>query len=319
MGAYAAALLLCLLTCVAHAQNAARPFRIGILNEAWSADHPTVEGLKAGLADLGFGEGRDVTFDVRFTQGRRDALPAAAAALVASGVDLIVASQQAAVLAASRATRDVPIVFTSVGDAVAAGLVANRAHPGGNVTGSSSLQPELAAKRLQVLHFLAPGLRRVFVVHDRDDPAASLMARNAVAAAAALNLEVVVRAIDDEGELQRVFTELRPGDALFAADDSRLRIPVATLEQSLALHVPAVFATALWVGHGGLVSYGPDAYADGVQAASLVARIRAGTKPGDLPVEGAERIDLAVHLKTAELLGLTVPRRILLRADAFRR
>src|SRR6187551_1054324 len=214
MSAYAAALLLCLLTCAAHAQNAIRPFRIGILNEAWSADHPTVEGLKAGLADLGLGEGRDVTFDVRFTQGRRDALPAAAAALVASGVDLIVASQQAAALAASRATRDVPIVFTSVGDAVAAGLVANRAHPGGNVTGISSLQPELAAKRVQVLHFLAPGLRRVFVVHDRDDPAASLMARNAVAAAAALNLEVAVRGVGDAGELKRVFTELGPGDAL---------------------------------------------------------------------------------------------------------
>ena len=319
MGAYAVALLLCLLTCIAHAQTPGRPFRIGVLNEAWSADHPTVEGLKAGLADLGLEEGRDVTFDVRFTQGSRDALPAAAAALVASGVDLIVASQQAAALAASRATHSVPIVFTSVGDAVAAGIVANRARPGGNVTGISSLQPELAAKRLQVLHSLAPGVRRVFVVHDRDDPAASLMARNAVAAAPALKLEVVVRGIGDAGELQRVFTELQPGDALFAADESRLRIPVATLEQSLALHVPAIFATALWVGHGGLVSYGPDAYADGVQAASLVARIRAGTKAGDLPVEGAERIDLAVNLKTAELLGLTVPRRILLRADAFRR
>ena len=105
MGAYAAALLLCLLACVAHAQNAVRPFRIGILNEAWSADHPTVEGLKAGLADLGFEEGRDVTFEVHFTQGRRDALPSAAAALVASGVDLIVASQQAAALAAKALKR----------------------------------------------------------------------------------------------------------------------------------------------------------------------------------------------------------------------
>jgi len=319
MGAYAAALLLCLVACVAHAEDAGRPFRIGILNETWSAEHPTVEGLKAGLRDLGLEEGRDVTFEVRFTEGRREALPGAAAALVAAGVDLIVASQQAAALAASGATRSVPIVFTSVGDAVAAGLVANRATPGGNVTGISSLQSELAAKRLQVLHSLAPAVRRVLVLHDRDDPATALMARNAVAAASALNLEVAVRGVGDAGELKQVFTELGPGDALFAADDSRLRISVATLEQSLALRVPAIFATALWVGHGGLVSYGPDAYAEGVQAASLVARIRAGAKPGDLPIEGAERIDLAVNLKTAEVLGLTVPRRILLRADAFRR
>ena len=319
MGAYAAALLLCLATLVADAQDARRAYRIGVLNEAWSAAHPTVEGLKAGLKDLGLEEGRDVTYDVRFTEGRRDALAQAAAALVGSGVDLIVASQQSAALAASKATRSVPIVFTSVGDAVAAGIVADRIRPGGNVTGISDLQSELAAKRLQVLHSLAPSVRRVFIVHDRRDRAAAAMVKNAIDAAPALNLDVVIRAVDDDAELSRVFDDVRPGDALFAADDTRLRISVATLEQSLALRVPAIFATALWVGHGGLVSYGPDAYAEGVQAASLVAKIRNGTKPGDLPVEGVERIDLAVNLKTAELLGLAVPRRILLRADAFRR
>ena len=319
MGAYAAALLLCLATLVADAQDARRAYRIGVLNEAWSAAHPTVEGLKAGLKDLGLEEGRDVTYDVRFTEGRRDALAQAAAALVGSGVDLIVASQQSAALAASKATRSVPIVFTSVGDAVAAGIVADRIRPGGNVTGISDLQSELAAKRLQVLHSLAPSVRRVFIVHDRRDRAAAAMVKNAIDAAPALNLDVVIRAVDDDAELSRVFDDVRPGDALFAADDTRLRISVATLEQSLALRVPAIFATALWVGHGGLISYGPDAYAEGVQAASLVAKIRNGTKPGDLPVEGVERIDLAVNLKTAELLGLAVPRRILLRADAFRR
>ena len=319
MGAYAAALLLCLATLVADAQDARRAYRIGVLNEAWSAAHPTVEGLKAGLKDLGLEEGRDVTYDVRFTEGRRDALAPAAAALVGSGVDLIVASQQSAALAASKATRSVPIVFTSVGDAVAAGIVADRIRPGGNVTGISDLQSELAAKRLQVLHSLAPSVRRVFIVHDRRDRAAAAMVKNAIDAAPALNLDVVIRAVDDDAELSRVFDDVRPGDALFAADDTRLRISVATLEQSLALRVPAIFATALWVGHGGLISYGPDAYAEGVQAASLVAKIRNGTKPGDLPVEGVERIDLAVNLKTAELLGLAVPRRILLRADAFRR
>lgn len=319
MRALAAALVLCVGALIAHAQDARRPLRIGILNEASSASHPTVEGLKAGLADLGFVEGRDVAFEIRFTEGRREIMPAAAQALVASGVDLIVATQQAAALAASAVSRDIPIVFTAVGDPVSIGIVADRAKPGGNVTGISSLLPDLAAKRLQVLQSLAPAVRRVFVIHDRADPAASTMARKAGAAASALRLEVVVRSIGDPEELQRTFAEMGPGDALLAPDDSALRIPVAMLERSLAQRVPAIFATALWVGHGGLVSYGPDAYAEGVQAASLVAKIRAGAKPGDLPVEGAERIDLAVNLKTAELLGLTVPRRILLRADAFRR
>ena len=319
MGAYAAVLILCFATLVASAGDVRRPHRIGFLNETWSAVHPTVEGVKAGLKDLGLEEGRDVTFEIRFTQGRPDALPAAAAALVEGGVDLIVATEQAAALAASRATRDVPIVFTSVGDPVAAGILADRTRPGGNVTGISSLRSELTAKRLQVLHSLAPAVRRIFVVHERSDPVAASMVRNAVDAAPALDLEVVIRGVDDDAGLTPIFAELRPGDALFAADDSRLRIPVAVLERSLALRVPAIFGTALWVGHGGLVSYGPDAYAEGVQAASLISRVLAGTKPGDLPVEGAERIDLAVNLKTADLLGLTVPRRILLRADAFRR
>jgi putative ABC transport system substrate-binding protein len=318
MRAFAGALLLCLVAFVAGADDARRPFRIGILIEAWSAEHPTVEGLKAGLKDLGLEEGRDVTFDVRFTQGGREAMPVAAQALVDAGVDLIVAAQQAASIAASRATRAIPIVFTSVGDAVAAGIVADQAKPGGNVTGVSSLAPELAAKRVQVLKSLAPRVRRVFVIHDRRDPAGASIARNAIDIGPRLDVEVVVRAVDDADDLSHVFAEVQAGDALFASDNSRLRISVTTLEQSLALRVPAIFATALWVGHGGLVSYGPDSYAEGVQAAALVARIRNGAKPGELPVEGADRIDLAVNLKTAELLGLSVPRNLLLRADAFR-
>ncbi|HET7135643.1 MAG TPA: ABC transporter substrate-binding protein [Casimicrobiaceae bacterium] len=319
MGRYAAVLLLCLAPLFAHAQDARRVYRIGVLNEAWSADHPTVEGLKAGLKDLGLEEGRDVRFEIRFTQGKPEALSTAATALVTSDVDLIVAVGQAAALAASRATHRIPIVFTSVGDAVAAGILADRTRPGGNVTGISSLQSELAAKRLQVLHSLAPAVRRVFVVHERSDPVGASIVRNAVDAAPALGLDVVVRDVDDDRDLVEILAQIGPGDALFAADDSRLRIPVAVLERSLASRTPAIFGTALWVGHGGLISYGPDAYAEGVQAASLAARILGGTKPGDLPVEGAERIDLAVNLKTAERLGLVVPRRILLRADAFRR
>ncbi|HWC44574.1 MAG TPA: ABC transporter substrate-binding protein, partial [Casimicrobiaceae bacterium] len=260
-----------------------------------------------------------VRFEIRFTQGKPEALSTAATALVTSDVDLIVAVGQAAALAASRATHRIPIVFTSVGDAVAAGILADRTRPGGNVTGISSLQSELAAKRLQVLHSLAPAVRRVFVVHERSDPVGASIVRNAVDAAPALGLDVVGRDVDDDRDLVEILAQIGPGDALFAADDSRLRIPVAVLERSLASRTPAIFGTALWVGHGGLLSYGPDAYAEGVQAASLAARILGGTKPGDLPVEGAERIDLAVNLKTAERLGLVVPRRILLRADAFRR
>jgi len=314
-----AAILVSLPPHAAEGQQAPRPFRIGVLNAAWAASHPTVEGLKAGLKELGVEDGRDVTFDIRFTEGKLDAMPAAAAALVQAGVDLIFTSQEAATQAAKDATKSVPIVFTLVGDPVAAGIVAKLAQPGGNVTGVSSLQTELVAKRLEVLKTLAPAGRRVWLIYDGVDLSTVPMVRKALEVAPRLKLEVVPKGVLDASELKRVLREVRRDDAVLAPEGSNPDLAIAIIEQSLALRVPAVFGTALWVGYGGLVSYGPDYYAQGVQAAALVAKIRRGARPQDLPVEGAEKIDLAVNLKTADLLGLAVPRKILLRADAFRR
>src|SRR6266545_5807102 len=185
------AMFLCLPTHAAQAQEARRPFRIGVLNAAWAASHPTVEGLKAGLKELGFEDGRDVTFDIRFTEGRLDAMPAAAEALVKGGVDLIFTSQEAATQAAKDATESVPIVFTLVGDPVGAGLVGKLAQPGGNVTGVSSLQTELVAKRLEVLKTLAPAARRVWLIYDGVDLSTVPMVRKALEAAQRMKLEVV--------------------------------------------------------------------------------------------------------------------------------
>jgi len=301
------------------AQDAPRPFRIGVLNAAWAASHPTVEGLKAGLKELGIEDGRDVTFDIRFTQGKLDTMPAAAGALVKAGVDLIFTSQEAATQAAKDATKSVPIVFTLVGDPVGAGIVSKLAQPGGNVTGVSSLQTELVAKRLQVLKTLAPAVRRVWLIYYGVDLGTTAMIQKALEAAQRMTLEVVPKGVLDASELRRVLREVRRDDAVLTPEGSSPDLAIAIIEQSLVLRVPAVFETALWVGYGGLMSYGPDYYAQGVQAAALVAKIRRGARPQDLPVEGAEKIDLAVNLKTADLLGLTVPRKILLRADAFRR
>jgi putative ABC transport system substrate-binding protein len=303
----------------AQAQQAHRPFRIGVINAAYAASHPTVEGLKAGLRALGVEDGRDVTFDIRFTEGKLQAMPAAALALVKAGVDLIFTSQEAATQAARDATRDVPIVFTLVGDPVGAGIVATLSRPGGNVTGISSLQTELAAKRLEILRTLAPDTRRVWLIYYGVDLSTAPMIDRALAAAQRMKLEVVPKGVLDAEELRRVLREVRRGDALLVPEGSNPDLAIAIIEQARASRVPAVFGTALWVGYGGLMSYGPDYYAQGVQAAGLVAKILRGARPRDLPVEGAEKIDLAVNLKTAEQLGLTVPRKILLRADAFRR
>jgi putative tryptophan/tyrosine transport system substrate-binding protein len=315
----AAPMLLCVALFPLEAQQVRRPSRIGVLNAAWAASHPTVEGLKAGLKDLGFEDGRDVTFDIRFTEGKLSTMPAAATALVKAGVDLIFTNQEAATQAAMDATASVPIVFTLVGDPVGAGIVGQLAEPGGNVTGVSSLQTELVAKRLEVLKTLTPDVRRVWLIYYGVDVGTTPMIAKALEGALRMGLVLIPKGVLDAGELKRVFREVRRGDAVLAPESSNPDLTIAILEQSLALNVPAVFGTALWVGYGGLISYGPDYYAQGVQAAALVAKILRGTRPQDLSVEGAEKIDLAVNLKTAEFLGLTVPRKILFRADAFRR
>ena len=315
----AVAVLLCMPASGTEGQQARRPWRIGVLNAAWAASHPTVEGLKAGLKDLGLEDGRNVTFDIRFTEGKLNTMPAAAAALVKAGVDLIFTSQEAATQAAKDATASTPIVFTLVGDPVAARFVDTLTRPGGNVTGVSTLQTELVAKRLEILKTLSPAVRRVWLVYDGIDLSTTPMTVKALDAAKRMKLELVPKGIVDATGLAATLRDVRRGDSLLAPDGSNPDLAVAIIERSLALKLPAVFGTALWVGYGGLMSYGPDYYAQGVQAATLVAKILRGTPPRDLGVEGAEKIDLAVNLKTAELLGLTVPRKILLRADAFRR
>lgn len=313
-------MLLCVALSPLEAQQPTRrAFRIGVLNAAWAASHPTVEGLKAGLKELGLEDGRDVTFDIRFTEGKLNAIPSAAEALVKTGVDLIFTSQEAATHAAKDATESVPIVFTLVGDPVGAGIVSKLAQPGGNVTGVSSLQTELVAKRLEVLKTLAPAVRRVWLIYYQVDLGTTPMITRALETGQRLKLDIMPKGVPDGSELGRTLRDVRRDDAILAPEGSNPELTIAIIERSLALRVPAVFGTGLWIGYGGLVSYGPDYYAQGVQAAALVAKILRGARPQDLPVEGAEKIDLAVNLKTAELLGLTVPRKILLRADAFRR
>lgn len=300
-------------------QAAARVYRIGVLNEALAANHPTVEGLKAGLRELGLAEGRDVAFEIRFTGGDPDATREGAVLFAKAGIDLIFTSNELPTRSAMAATATIPIVFTLVGDPVAAGIVAKLAAPQGNVTGISSLTPELAAKRLELLKTLAPASRRVWAIHQSDDRVAAAAVANAISAAAQLDLKLVARPVDSKEALARALREIRPGDAVLAPDRGRLDISGAVLDLSLSARVPAVFPASFYVGYGGLASYGSDYYAEGFQAARLVARILRGARPEALPVEGADKLDLAVNLKTAAALGLTVPRKILLRADTLRR
>lgn len=310
-----ALVLLGVLSFPADAQPRRRVHQIGVLNQAWAANHPAVEGLKVGLKALGLEEGRDLTFDIRFTEGNPQATALAAAALVKAGVDLIFTSNEASTQAARAATQQIPIVFTLVGDPVAAGFVRKMADPGGNLTGISGLTTELVPKRLEALKALVPTLRRVWAIYYADDPSSLAAIRKALEVAPFFELELLMQPVRTPEELVRALKAVRPGDGLLPPPLATLDIPAQVLETSLSARIPAVFPSAFWVRYGALVSYGTDYYAEGLQAARLVARILRGVRPQDLPVEGANKIELAVNLETARKLAVTVPREILFRAD----
>ena len=291
------------------------PFKIGILHRGYFPNNPSVEGLKAGLKASGFEEGRDVAFDVRFTKGSLEEAPAPAAALANAGVSLIFVDSEGAARAARAATQKIPIVFTQVGDPVAAGLVKEIPHPGGNVTGVSNLATELVPKRLEVLKAFVPALRRVWAVYHADEVSSLAAVRKAQEVVPSLKLELVARPVRTQEELVRTLKALRPGDGVLSPAARTLNIPGVVLDLTLFGRVPAVFDSALWVQAGGLVSYGSEEHADAVQAARLVAKILRGARPQDLPVEGANKIELAINLRTARSLGVTVPRDIGVRAD----
>jgi putative ABC transport system substrate-binding protein len=313
--------LLALTTVCASVAGAERPgpSRVGVLNDAWGANHPAVDGLKAGLRDLGFNEGRDVVFDVKLTYADPDRLAAAAVELVRSGADVIFTSTESATLAAKAATASVPIVFTLVGDPLATGVVTSRAQPARNLTGVSSRTTELVPKRLEALKVLAPRLRRVWMIDSGMGPTSGPPNPKVLVVASRLGIEIVPRAVRTPAALAQVLGDLRAGDGLLVPDTGAMDLAAGLLETSLVRHVPAVFPSELWVSHGGLISYGADYRKQGVQAARLVAKILKGARPGDLPVEEADPVVLAVNLKTAASLGLTAPRQILFRADVIRR
>lgn len=299
--------------------QATRIHRIGVLNDALAANHPTVEGLKAGLRELGLLDGRDVTFEVRFTEGVASARRDGALAYAKRGVDLIFTSGEEPTREAMAATSTIPIVFTLVRHPVALGIVQKATAPEANVTGIASLSPALTGKRLELLRTLAPSAARVWVLHEAGDPLGPAALASAASAASQLNVKLVEREVATRDDLMRALKEIRRGDAMLALDRGPLDIPGALLNASLDARIPAVFTASFYVGYGGLASYGSDYYSEGFQAARLVARILRGARPQELPFEGPDKLDVAVNLKTASELGLTIPRKVLLRADTLRR
>jgi putative ABC transport system substrate-binding protein len=209
----------------AEAQPAGMVWRIGFLSTVFGANPPTLVGLRAGLATEGLEEGRHVVFEQRFTKGTSGLLSHAAHELVAARVDVIVVVGEQAANAARDATQKLPIVFTSVGDPVAAGLVASMAHPSRNLTGIAGLSTELAPKRIEILRALAPALRRIWAIYAKGDTAAASAARAAQRAAGPMGIEVPDRPVETPKELATVLKALGTGDGLLAPVEVTLDIP----------------------------------------------------------------------------------------------
>jgi putative ABC transport system substrate-binding protein len=302
----------------AHAQQPAKIFRIGFLGL------PTAEGLpkrpeafRAGLRDLGYQEGRDFVIEYRWADGNYDRLPALAADLVRLKVDVIVTHGTPGVLAAKQATTTIPIVMASVGDALGSGLVSSLPQPGGNVTGLTFFNPELAAKRIELLKEAMPGLTDVGILLNLANPMIEPVLPQMNRVARSLKLELHQFDVRAPAEFEGAFAAMaaiRVG-ALVVIDDAVLLSNAPTLA---ALALKQRLPSCGWPDFaidGGLMAYGVDFLDMFRRAATFVDKIRKGAKPADLPVERSTKFGTILNMKTAKALGIELPTSLLLRAD----
>jgi putative ABC transport system substrate-binding protein len=290
--------------------------RIGILRPGWPVD-PYVEAFRQGLRELGYAEGRNVTLEYRWAEGKDERLPGLAADLVRLKVDVIVASGAAPVLAAKQATTVIPIVMPVIGDPVRLGLVASYARPGANVTGFAVQNDELAGKWVQLLKEALPSITRVALLAD---PAGEgQQVRTAEVAARYLGVQSHVLNVDRADGLGTAFAEAKRNhaDALIVLGSPLFSTHRTRLVELAAKHrLPTMYHQREFVvGSGGLMSYGADFLDLFRRAATHVDKILKGAKPADLPVEQPTKFELIINLRTAKALGLTISPPLLQRAD----
>jgi ABC-type uncharacterized transport system substrate-binding protein len=301
----------------ARAQQPGKLPTIGFLVSGTPSSHgPWVAGFVQRLRELGWIEGRTIAIEYRWAEGRTERFDEIAAEFVQRKVDVIVTSSTVAVVAAKQATLVIPIVFVA-GDPVGTGLVASLARPGGNVTGLSIQQTDLAAKRLELLREVVPSLRRLAILANVGGPAVVLDMREVEATARTLGLEVITSEIQRGDDIVPAFEALNGrADALYVCVDPLVnthRIRINTL--AMAARLPTSHYNREAVEAGGLMSYGanyPDLFR---RAADFVDKILRGAKPADIPVEQPRKFDLVINLTTAKALRLTIPESFLLRAD----
>jgi putative ABC transport system substrate-binding protein len=300
------------------ALQTSRVYRIGFLGATSPSGYaPQVEAFRGGLRDLGYVEGKNVVIEFRWAEGNYERLPELAAELVVLKPDVLVTHAPAGTLAAKRATATIPIVMGVAGDAVATGLVAGLARPGGNVTGSSFFFPELNAKRLELLKEALPRLSRVGVLLNPDNPANVAMLQAMERTARSVKIQLHAVEVRSPAEFEGAFAVMGKGraGALAVYEDAMLIANAAQIaDLARKSRLPTIGFTE-YAKAGGLLAFGVNFHDLWRRAAGFVDKIFKGAKPADLPVEQPTKFEVVVNLKTAKALGLTIPPSVLVRAD----
>jgi putative ABC transport system substrate-binding protein len=302
----------------ARAQQSSKPPTIGFLGaNTPAAQKQWTDAFVQRLRELGWIEGRSIAIEYRWAEARTELAARFLAEFVNLKVDVIVTHANTLVAAAKQATTFIPIVFAAAGDPVDSGFVASLARPGGNITGLSLQQRDLAGKRLELLREVVPALRRLAIMANAGNPGNLLEMGEARTAAQTLGLEIVAREIRRAEEIAPAFEAFKgAAEALYicaAAVFTNNRVRIQTL--AMGARLPTIYSFREYVEAGGMMSYGPNFSDLFRRAAEMVDKILRGSKPGDIPVEQPTKFELAINLTTAKAIGLTIPEAFLARAD----
>jgi putative ABC transport system substrate-binding protein len=313
-------LAVCLLIALprAGAQTGGSVPRVGVIHHGGEWQR-IVDGLRQGLRELGLVEGKDLVLEIRETKGDLGAVEAAARDLEREKVALICSVATSVTLAAKRATTQTPIVFFAGSDPVASGLVEGFGKPGGRLTGIHNRLLDLTGKRIELLRELVPRLGRVVTFYDPGNPVAQEGARQGRETAQRMGVQLIERHVSSVEQLRQALQALKPREVdayLFTPDAMVASQSQVIIDAARTKRLPTMFHETGRVARGALASYGYDYREAGRMAARYVRRILAGAHPKDLPVEGYDKIELALNLRTAREIGLTIPSAIRLRADS---
>ena len=313
------ALVLVVVVAAAWAQQPAKIPRIGHLNTAtFSAIAERIEAFRQGLRELGYVERKNIVVEWRYAEGKLDRLPALAAELVRLKVDVIVTTGPTTTRPAKEATSTIPIVMTQDTDPVGNGFVASLGRPGGNITGLSSLAPELSGKRLELLKEIGPRLSRVAILWSSTTPGSAEALREMERAAGELGVKLQSLDIVGAKAIETAFLAANKerADAVLVMSSGVLNAQRKQLaELAVKGRLPAIYFRSEFVEDGGLMSYGASFTDMDRRAATYVDKILKGAKPADLPVEQPTKFELIINLKAAKQIGLTIPPNVLARAD----